>query len=152
MLKEFREFALRGNVVDMAVGIIIGGAFGAVVKSLVDDLLMPPLGMLTGGMDFANRYVLLEPGTPPGPYASLEQAKAAGAATLNYGLFINHVVSFLLVGLSVFMLVRAINRLRRQQQAPAPTPTTRPCPFCATDIPKAAMRCPNCTSELPRAA
>jgi large conductance mechanosensitive channel len=146
MFKEFREFAMRGNVVDMAVGIIIGAAFGAVVKSAVDDLLMPPLGLVTGGMDFADKFVLLEAGNPPGPYASLEQAKTAGAVTVNYGVFVNQIVSFVLVAFAVFLLVRAINRMRRQQ--PAPEPTTRACPFCATDIPRAAVRCPNCTSEL----
>ncbi len=152
MLKEFREFAVRGSVVDMAVGIIIGGAFGAIVKSVVGDLLMPPLGLLTGGIDFANKFLLLKTGSPPGPYASLDQAKAAGAVTFNYGTFVNQVVSFVLVALAVFVLVRAINRLRRQQPAPPAEPTTRTCPFCATDIPKAAVRCPHCTSELPRAA
>jgi large conductance mechanosensitive channel len=152
MLKEFREFAVRGNVVDMAVGIIIGAAFGSIVKSLVDDLLMPPLGVLTGGLDFTDKFVLLRAGTPPGPYLSLEQAKAAGAATVNYGNFLNNVVTFLLVAFAVFLVVRAVNRLRREEPAPAAEPATRSCPFCATDIPKAAVRCPHCTSELPRAA
>ena len=150
MFKEFREFAMRGNVVDLAVGLIVGAAFGAIVKSVVDDLLMPPLGLLLGGVDFANQFVLLKAGTPPGPYASLEQAKEAGAVTVNYGAFLNNVVSFLLVAFAVYLVVRVINRLRRQE--PAPDPTTKACPFCATDIPKAAVRCPHCTSELPRAA
>jgi large conductance mechanosensitive channel len=152
MFKEFREFAVRGNMVDMAVGIILGAAFGTIVKSLVDDLLMPPLGLVTGGMDFADQFVLLEPGSPPGPYASLEQAKAAGAVTVNYGVFLNQVVSFLLVAVAVFLLVRAVNRLRRQEPAAAAEPATKSCPFCASDIPKAAVRCPRCTSELPRVA
>ena len=150
MFKEFREFVMRGNVVDMAVGIIIGAAFGAIVKSGVDDLLMPPLGMLTGGVDFTDKFVLLKAGSPPGPYAALEQAKAAGAVTVNYGNFLNNVLTFLLVAFFVFLLVRSINRMRREE--PAPDPTTKSCPFCATDIPKAAVRCPLCTSELPRAA
>jgi large conductance mechanosensitive channel len=150
MFKEFREFVMRGNVVDMAVGIILGAAFGTIVKSVVDDLLMPPLGLLSGGMDFANQFVLLEAGTPPGPYASLEQAKEAGAVTVNYGAFLNNVVSFLLVALAVYLVVRAVNRLRREE--PAPEPATKTCPYCASDIAKAAVRCPHCTSELPRAA
>ena len=149
MFKEFREFAVRGNVVDMAVGIIIGAAFGAVVKSAVDDLLMPPIGLATGGMDFANQYTLLKAGKPGGPYASLAQAKAAGAVTVNYGQFFNQVVSFLIVAFAVFLLVRTINRLRRPETSPALEESKiRACPFCAMDIPKAARRCPHCTSEL----
>ena len=152
MLKEFREFAVRGNVMDMAVGIILGAAFGTIIKSVVDDLLMPPLGLLTGGMDFADQFVLLKAGATPGPYASLEQAKEAGAVTVNYGAFLNNVVTFLLVALAVFLVVRAMNRLRRQQPAAAADPATKICPYCASDIPLAAVRCPHCTSELPRAA
>jgi large conductance mechanosensitive channel len=151
MMKEFREFALRGNVVDLAVGLILGVSFGAIVKSAVDDLLMPPLGLVTGGVDFVDKYVLLKSGDPLGPYPSLEQAKAAGAVTLNYGMFINHVVGFALVALAVFVLVRAINRLRRLHEAPAvppEEPTTKPCPYCRLDVPRAAVRCPHCTSEL----
>ena len=146
MFKEFREFAARGNVVDMAVGLILGAAFGTIVKSFVDDVLMPPLGLLTGGMDFADQYVLLRAGEPPGPYPSLEQAKAAGAVTVNYGLLVNSVVSFLLVAFAVFLVVRAVNRMRREE--PAPAPDTKSCPFCKTDIPLGAVRCPHCTSEL----
>ena len=146
MLGEFRKFAARGNVVDMAVGIILGAAFGAIVKSIVDDLLMPLIGLLTGGMDFSDQYVLLRTGDPPGPYPSLEQAKTAGAVTVNYGMLVNHVVSFLLVAFAVFLLVRAINRMRSEE--PAPAPSTKSCPFCKTDIPLAAVRCPHCTSEL----
>jgi large conductance mechanosensitive channel len=149
MFKEFREFAMKGNVIDLAVGVIIGASFGAIVKSAVDDLLMPPLGLLTGGADFANKFVLLKDGTPPGPYAALAQAKAAGAVTLNYGTFMNAIVSFLLVAFAVFLVVRMVNRLHR---APPPEATTRDCPFCATGIPKAAVRCPHCTSEVPKAA
>ena len=152
MFKEFREFAVRGNVVDIAVGIILGAAFGTIVKSLVDDLLMPPLGLFIGGMDFADQFALLKPGSPAGPYASLEQAKAAGAVTVDYGVFFNNVVSFLLVAFAVYLVVRAVNRLRRQEPPPAAEPATKSCPLCATDIPQAAVRCPHCTSELPRAA
>ena len=149
MLKEFREFAIKGNMVDMAVGIIVGAAFGGVVKSLVDDLLMPPLGLATGGMDFKEQFVLLKAGATPGPYESLAKAKEAGAVTLNYGLFLNTVVGFLIVAFAVFLLVRAINRLRRASEEPAPeAPKIRTCPMCAMDIPTAARRCPHCTSEL----
>lgn len=145
MFKEFREFAVRGNVMDMAVGLVLGAAFGAIVKSFVDDVLMPPLGLLTGGMDFADQYVLLRAGDPPGPYPSLEQAKAAGAVTVNYGLLVNNVVSFLLVAFAVYLVVRAVNRMRREEP---PAPDAKSCPFCKTDIPLAAVRCPHCTSEL----
>ena len=145
MFKEFREFAARGNVVDMAVGLILGAAFGTIVKSFVDDVLMPPLGLLTGGMDFADQYVLLRAGDPPGPYPSLEQAKAAGAVTVNYGLLVNNVIAFVLVAFAVFLVVRAVNRMRRDEPPP---PDTKSCPFRKTDIPLAAVRCPHCTSEL----
>ena len=149
MFKEFREFAVRGNMVDMAVGIIIGAAFGTVVKAVVDDLLMPPIGMMTGGMDFTDKFVLLKPGTPPGPYATLEQAKTAGAVALAYGHFLNQVLGFVIVAFAVFLLVRAINRLRRPAEAPpGEEPKIRACPMCAMDIPKVARRCPHCTSEL----
>ncbi len=150
MFKEFREFAVRGSVVDLAVGLIIGASFGTIVKSVVDDLLMPPLGLVTGGMDFADQFVLLKAGNPSGPYLSLEQAKAAGAVTMNYGAFLNNVVSFVLVAFAVFLIVRAVNRLHREE--PPPPPRSKSCPFCATDIPAAAVRCPHCTSELPKAA
>ena len=145
MFKEFREFAVRGNVMDMAVGLVLGAAFGAIVKSFVDDVLMPPLGLLTGGMDFADQFVLLRAGDPPGPYPSLEQAKAAGAVTVNYGLLVNNVVSFVLVAFAVYLVVRAVNRMRREEP---PAPDAKSCPFCKTDIPLAAVRCPHCTSEL----
>jgi large conductance mechanosensitive channel len=146
MLKEFRDFAMRGNVVDMAVGIIIGAAFGAIVKSLVDDVLMPPIGLLLGQVDFANLFVVLREGATAGPYVSVAAAKAAGAVTLNYGLFINSIISFVIVAFAVFMLIRNLNRLKKAE-APA-APNTRDCPHCATAIPLAAKRCPNCTSQL----
>ena len=149
MLKEFKAFALRGNVVDMAVGIIIGGAFGAIVKSVVDDLLMPPIGLLLGGLDFANFFALLKAGKTPPPYASLSEAKAAGAVTWNYGQFINIVITFVIVALVLFFLIRAINQLRRKEEAPPAAPTTKECPFCLSVIPVKATRCGHCTSELP---
>ncbi|HXG02203.1 MAG TPA: large-conductance mechanosensitive channel protein MscL [Candidatus Binatia bacterium] len=148
MLKEFKEFALRGNVVDMAVGIIIGAAFGAVVKSLVDDVLMPPIGLLLGRTDFSNLFVVLREGARPGPYASVAEAKAAGAVTLNLGLFVNAVIAFLIVAFAVFLLVRSVNALRRRQAQAPPAPATKECPHCASAIPLRASRCPHCTSQL----
>lgn len=149
MLKEFRDFALRGNVMDMAVGIIIGAAFTSIVNSLVNDIIMPPLGLLLGGMDFSNLYLTLKPGSPSGPYSALADAQAAGAVTVNYGLFINALISFILVALAMFFLIRAINRLQAQKQAKKPAgPTTKDCPFCTSSIPLAATRCPHCTSQL----
>jgi large conductance mechanosensitive channel len=145
MLKDFKEFALRGNVIDMAVGIIIGAAFGTIVKSVVDDLLMPPIGLALGGVDFTNLFLTLR-GGEGAAYATLEEAKEAGAVTVNYGVFVNNVVSFLIVAVVVFLLVRSINAMRRKEEAPAPT--IRDCPFCATAIPIKALRCPHCTSEL----
>jgi large conductance mechanosensitive channel len=147
MWQEFKAFVMRGNVMDLAVGVIIGAAFGAVIKSLVDDVIMPPIGLATGGVDFANKYALLKEGTKAaGPYASLAAAKDAGAVTLNYGAFINTVITFLIVALAVFLLVRAVNRLYKHPAEA--TPDTRPCPFCTMTIAIAATRCPNCTSEL----
>lgn len=147
MVKEFKEFAVKGNVVDMAVGIIIGGAFGTIVKSLVDDVIMPPIGLLLGGVDFSNFFTVLKDGAKAaGPYASLATAKEAGAVSINYGLFFNAVISFLIVAFAVFLLVKSINAMRRKEEAPAPT--TKDCPFCITAIPIKATRCPNCTSQL----
>ena len=151
MLKEFREFVLRGNVIDMAVGIIIGAAFGTIVKSLVDDIIMPPIGLLLGGVDFTNLFILLKAGSPAAPYASLADAQAAGAVTINYGVFINAVVSFLIVASVMFLLIRSINRLKREQEAPPAAPTTKECPYCLSVIPIKATRCAQCTSELPPA-
>ena len=149
MFKEFREFAMRGSVLDMAVGIIIGAAFGTIVSSLVADVLMPPIGLLLGKVDFANLYVLLTAGQTPGPYASLAAAQQAGAVTLNYGAFINKIISFLIVAFSLFLIIRSMNRMKRKTEAPAPAPAmTKECPFCATPVPLKAVRCPHCTSEL----
>ena len=134
---------------DMAVGIIIGAAFGTIVTSLVADILMPPIGLLLGNIDFANLFIVLKEGTKAsGPYASLAAAKAAGAVTINYGLFINTVISFLIVAFAVFLLVRNINRLKRQEEAPPAAPTTKECPYCISTIPIKATRCSHCTSEL----
>lgn len=146
IVKEFREFAIRGNVVDMAVGIIIGAAFGTVVKSFVDDVMMPPLGMLVGDVDFQDIMVVLREGSTPGPYETLAAAREAGAVSLNLGVFFNAVVSFVIVAFAVFLLIRTLNRMKREE-APAPA-TTRDCPFCASSIPIKATRCPFCTSEV----
>ena len=151
MLKEFKEFAMKGNVMDMAVGIIIGAAFGAIVGSLVADVLMPPIGLLLGHVDFSNLFILLRAGTTPGPYETLDAARKAGAVTLNYGHFINTIINFLIVALAVFFMVRSINNLRRKQAAPAPAPTApaaKECPFCASAIPIKAVKCPHCTADL----
>lgn len=146
MFKEFKAFAMRGNVVDMAVGIIIGAAFGAIVKSLVDDVIMPPIGLLLGNVDFSNLFVVLKEGAVPPPYASVAAAKAAGAVTLNYGLLVNAIVSFTIVAFAVFMLIRAINRLKHEEVPKEPN--TKDCPRCFTAIPLKANRCPHCTSDL----
>ncbi len=149
MFKEFKEFAMRGNVLDMAVGIIIGGAFGTIVKSMVADVLMPPVGLALGNVDFSNLFVVLKNGAnAAAPYASLADAKEAGAVTINYGLFINSVVSFVIVAFCVFLLIRSMNRLKREEEAPPAEPTTRDCPFCYSTIPLKASRCPQCTSEI----
>lgn len=148
MLKEFKAFVMRGNVIDLAIAVVIGAAFGAIVKSLVDDIIMPPIGLLLGSVDFPNLYALLKDGTPAAPYASLADAKAAGAVTLNYGVFINAIVSFLIIAFVIFLIVRAINRLKAAQEAPAAAPTTRDCPYCLSAIPIKATRCPHCTSEV----
>ena len=147
MFREFKEFAMKGNVMDMAVGIIIGGAFGTIVSSLVKDVLMPPLGLLLGGVDFSNIFVVLKEGAQAGPYATVAAAQTAGAVTINAGVFLNAVISFLIVAFAVFLMVRTINRLKKAE-APSAAPTTKDCPFCATAIPLAAVRCPHCTSEI----
>ena len=142
MLKEFRDFAIKGNVIDLAIGIIIGTAYGRIITSLVNDIIMPPLGVVLGRMDFSNLYINLS-GTP---YESLTAAKTAGAATINYGLFINTIIDFIIVAFVIFLLVRAINHMKKP--APVAAPLTKECPFCYTQIPIKAIRCPNCTSQL----
>jgi large conductance mechanosensitive channel len=146
MLQEFKSFAMRGNVVDMAVGIIIGGAFGTIVKSLVSDVIMPPIGLLLGGVDFSDLFITLKDGSSAGPYATIASAQEAGAVTIGYGLFINSVISFLIVAFAVFLLIKSINKLQKQEAAAEPT--TKECGFCFSSIPLKASRCPHCTSEL----
>jgi large conductance mechanosensitive channel len=148
MMKEFKEFAMRGNVVDMAVGIIIGAAFGGIVKSLVADVLMPPIGLLLGDVDFANLFLVIKEGTAAGPFATIDAAKEAGAVTLNYGLFINTIVNFLIIAFAIFFVVRGINRLKKEEEAPPAEPTTRECPLCLSTIPIKATRCGHCTSDV----
>ena len=143
MLKEFKEFAMRGNVLDMAIGIIIGGAFGKIITSLVNDILMPPIGLVLGKVDFSNMF-LHRSGQP---YASLADAKKAGAAVISYGTFINTVIDFVIVAFVIFLVVRQVNRFKKPEAAPAP-PATKDCPYCASSIPLKATRCPQCTSEL----
>ncbi len=145
MLKEFKEFAMRGNMLDMAVGIIIGAAFGTIVSSLVKDIIMPPIGLLLGNVDFSNIFLVLkDPGA--GGYATVDAAKNAGAVTMNIGIFINAIISFLIVAFSVFLLIKSFNSLKRKE-APA-APDTKSCPYCFSTVAIKASRCPNCTSEL----
>ncbi|MGD0918825.1 MAG: large-conductance mechanosensitive channel protein MscL [Thermodesulfobacteriota bacterium] len=148
MLKEFKEFAMRGNVIDMAVGILIGAAFGGVVNSFVSDVIMPPIGLLLGKVDFANLYIILKEGTVAGPFTSLVEAKKAGAVAISYGVFINTIINFLILAFVVFLFIRNINKLRRTEVAPPAVPTTKECTYCFSTIPIKATRCPNCTSEL----
>jgi large conductance mechanosensitive channel len=144
MWKEFREFAIKGNAVDLAIGVIIGGAFGAVVSSLVKDVMMPPIGKVVGGVDFSNLFVVLGEGT----YPSLKAATDAGAATVNYGVFLNTIINFLIVAFTLFLVVKAMNALRREEALAPTAPTTKECPQCASEIPLKAKRCPHCTSSL----
>jgi large conductance mechanosensitive channel len=148
MLEEFKKFAMKGNMVDMAVGIVIGAAFGAIVKSLVSDILMPPIGILMGNVNFSDLFVVLKEGTTPGPFATLAAAKDAGTVTLNYGLLINTIVNFLIVAFAIFFVVRGINRLKAQEEAPPEEPTTKECPLCLSTVPIKATRCGHCTSDL----
>ena len=144
MLEEFKKFIMRGNVVDMAVGIIIGAAFATVIQSLVDDIIMPPIGMLVGGVDFTNLFITLGQGS----YDSLAAAQEAGAATINYGLFINNLISFLIVGFAVFLLIKAVNRLKPEEEEATAEPTTTKCPECLSEVPLEARRCAFCTTVL----
>ena len=153
MLKEFRDFAVKGNAIDMAVGIVIGAAFGTIVKTLVSDVIMPPIGLLLGGVDFTNLFVVLKEGaTAAAPYETLAQAQAAGAVTLNYGAFINTIISFVIIAFAVFLLVKAINKakdsVKKEELAAPADPTTKDCPHCFSSIHIKATRCPNCTSEV----
>jgi large conductance mechanosensitive channel len=153
MFKDFKEFAMRGNVVDMAIGIVIGAAFGTIIKSFVDDVLMPPIGLLLGNVDFSNLFITLKEGSKAaGPYLSLAAAKAAGAVTLNLGVFINTIISFIIIAFAVFLVIKGMNRMKREKVAPPAAPTTKECPFCLSEIPLKATRCPHCTSELGAAA
>lgn len=142
MLKEFREFAMRGNVLDLAVAVIIGGAFGKIVTSFVNDILMPPIGLILGGVNFADLFISLNGQA----YPSLADAVAAGAPTINYGVFLNTVIDFIIVAFVIFLVIRTMNRFKKP--APAAAPTTKDCPHCFTAIPIKATRCPNCTSQL----
>jgi len=144
MLKEFKEFAMRGNVLDMAIGIILGIAFGAIVNSLVSNILMPPIGLLLGKVDFANLFINLS----GKHYASLAEAKAAGAAVMSYGVFINTIINFIIVALVLFLIVRQVTKIRRKPEIAPAAPTSKDCPYCYSSIPIKATRCPHCTSEL----
>jgi large conductance mechanosensitive channel len=148
MFKEFKEFAMRGNVVDMAVGIIIGAAFGTIVKSLVGDIIMPPIGLLLGNVDFSNLFIALKDGATSGPYASLVDAQKAGAVTINYGVFLNTIISFLIVAFAVFLLIKGLNSLKRKEEALPQEATTKECPYCFSTIAIKATRCAHCTAEL----
>ena len=148
MFKEFKEFAMKGNVVDMAVGIVIGAAFGAIVKSLVSDVIMPPVGLLLGNVDFSNLFFIIKEGATAGPFSTVADAQKAGAVTLNYGLFLNSIISFVIVAFAVFLVVKSVNNLRRQEEIPPSAPATKECPYCKSAIPVKAVRCAHCTSEL----
>lgn len=148
MFKEFKEFALKGNVLDMAVGIIIGAAFGLIVTSLVQDVIMPPIGLLLGSMDFSNIFTVLKEGKVAGPYATLAAAKAAGAVTMNWGLFVNTIINFVIVAFAIFLLVKTVNKARREKAVEPAAPTTKECPYCLSAVPLKATRCPHCTSDL----
>ncbi len=144
MLKEFKEFAMRGSVLDLAIGLVIGAAFGKIVTSFVSDILMPPIGLILGKVDFSSLFIALNGMA----YESLAKAKAAGAPTINYGVFVNTVLDFLIVAFVIFLLVKQINRMKRAEEAPAPAPSTKECPYCTSAIPVKAVRCPQCTSEV----
>ncbi len=148
MFKEFKEFVMRGNVVDMAVGIVIGAAFGAIVQSLVKDVIMPPVGLLLGNVDFTNIFTVIKQGDVAGPYPTLADAQAAGAVTMNWGVFVNTVIAFIIIAFVIFMIIKQVNRLKREAEEPAAAPTMKDCPFCFSSIPIKAVRCPFCTSEL----
>jgi large conductance mechanosensitive channel len=148
MFKDFKAFVMRGNVVDMAVGIVIGAAFGTIVQSFVKDVIMPPIGLLLGNVDFTDFFVVLKSGEMPGPYPTLADAQAAGAVTLNWGVFITTIVTFLIIALAVFMMIRVITRMQKKEEEAPAAPTTKDCPHCYSAIPIKATRCPFCTSQL----
>jgi large conductance mechanosensitive channel len=148
MFKDFKEFVMRGNVVDMAVGIIIGVAFGAIIKSLVSDVIMPPIGLLLGNVDFSNLFVIIKQGVAAGPLATLADAQKAGAVTINYGVFIMTIISFIIIAFVMFLLIRNINKLKHEEEAPPAEPTTKDCPHCLLTVPIKATRCGYCTSDL----
>ena len=148
MWQEFKKFAIRGNVLDMAVGIIIGAAFGTIVSSVVNDIIMPPIGLVLGNIDFKNLFVVIKGGNQPGPYATTEIAQQLGAVTINYGRFINNIVTFMIVSFAVFMLVKLVNKLRGADAVLPPPPPTKDCPFCTTKISVNAIKCPSCTADL----
>ena len=148
MFKELKEFAMRGHVVDMAVGIIIGAAFGTIIKSLVNDIIMPPIGLLLGNVDFSNLFITLKEGATAGPYATLADAQAASAVTINFGVFINTVISFIIVAFCVFLLIRNINKLKKKEEEAPAEATTKECPYCFSTIAIKATRCSHCTAEL----
>jgi len=148
MFKEFKEFAMRGNVVDMAVGIVTGAAFGAIISSLVANIIMPPIGLLLGNVDFKNLFIVLSEGTKPGPFNTLADAQAAGAVTISYGVFVNTIINFIIVAFAMFLLIRSINKMKKKEAAPPAVPTTKECPYCLSAIPIKAVRCGHCTSDL----
>jgi len=148
MFKEFKEFAMKGNVVDMAVGIVIGAAFGSIIKSLVADVIMPPIGLLLGNVDFSNMFLVIKQASVAGTFATVAEAQKAGAVTVNYGMFINTIISFIIVAFAIFIVIKNLNALKREEEAPPEEPTTKDCPHCYSEIPIKATRCGFCTSEL----
>ncbi|HLC17608.1 MAG TPA: large conductance mechanosensitive channel protein MscL [Thermodesulfobacteriota bacterium] len=148
MWKEFKEFAMKGNVMDMAVGIMIGTAFNSIIRSLVSDVVMPPIGLVLGEVDISDFFIVLKHGVEPGPYTTLSQAQGAGAVTINYGLFMNAFTSFLIIAMTMFLLVDSLKKLKRREEVAEVKPAARECPYCASSISLKATRCPNCTSEL----
>ncbi|MBN1755220.1 large conductance mechanosensitive channel protein MscL [bacterium] len=148
MFKEFKEFAMRGPVIDLAIAVVLGAAFGAIIASLVADVIMPPIGLLLGNVDFSNLFAVLKSGSVSGPYVSLAEAKEAGAVTINYGLFLMAIIRFVIIAFVIFMIVKNMNKMKRKEEAPPEEPTTKECPYCFSSIAIKATRCPNCTSNL----